>query len=181
MVAGRRTNRVRRDLREPWGFKYHRWFGIAKRCLPAGLDSFGVDIVWRYMPVWLLRLLSQEVNGYFQLRTPGHGDVVIDAGAWKGHITVVAARLVGRRGTVVAIEPQEVMCQRLQHRLARLRLKNVIVVNSALYDSASEISVVATHDEDFTVFNRSPGGGERVTLQTLDSILETLGVRQVDF
>lgn len=171
------------NSRERWGFKLQRWVGIAKRHLPAGLDTFGVDMVWRYMPIWLIRLLSQELNGYFKLRVPQSGDVVIDAGAWKGHITVVAARLVGHRGTVVAIEPQKVMCDRLKNRLARLGLKNVTVVNSALFDSTSEVGVAPRNDEDFNVFSRpvDTQDAERVTLRTLDDILDTLGIRRVNF
>jgi len=164
-------------------YEIFHWGVTFKEHLPPGVKSLCVDIFLRYMPISLIRLLWKELDGYFKLRVPQSGEVVVDAGAWKGHFTVVAARLVGPRGEVVAIEPQKMMSDRLKSRLTSLGLRNVTVVNSALFDCSSERAVARWNDAGFNVFDRAVDtqDAELVTLRTLDDILGTLGVKQVSF
>jgi FkbM family methyltransferase len=159
------------------------WGSSVTRHLPPRWKSVCLDIFFAYMPIWLIRILWKELDGYFKLKVPQRNQVVVDAGAWTGHVTVVAARLVGPRGRVVAIEPQKVMCDRLKIRLQRLGLNSVTVVNSALFDRTSELAVPAKNSSTFNVFSQALGTeqAELVTLRTLDEILSTLGVTQVDF
>lgn len=159
------------------------WGATVKDHLPPRLKSLCSDVFFGYMPIWLIRLLWKELDGYFKLRVPRCNEVVVDAGAWEGHVTVVAARLVGPRGRVVAIEPQKVMCDRLKSRLQRLGLNTVTVVNSALFSRTSELALPAKNSSDFNVFAHplDTEKTELVTLRTLDEILSTLRVTQVDF
>lgn len=167
----------------PRRYELGQWGVMAKEHLPPGLKSLCLDIFFRYMPIWLICLLWKEADGYFKLQTPKSGDVVVDAGAWTGHFTIIAARLVGRRGRVVAIEPQKVMCDRLNNRLKRLGLKNVTVVHSALFDCRSELAVPTNNSSGFNVFEQSTGSveAELVNLRTLDDILAELGMERVSF
>ncbi len=171
------------NTRRPTRFEIGEWGVSVKDYLPPRLKSLCVDVFFRYMPIWLICLLWKEIDGYFKLRVPKNGEVVVDAGAWTGHFTVVAARLVGPQGNVVAIEPQKIMAERLRGRLTRLGLSNVAVVNSALFDCISEVAVAHRNDSGFNVFSHSadPQGSELVTLRTLDDILDKLGIRQVNF
>jgi FkbM family methyltransferase len=180
---GERRKQLQTNTRQPWRYEIFQWCLIIENHLPPELKSLCVDVFYRYMPISLIRLISTELDGYFKLRMPQSGEVVVDAGAWKGHIAIVAARLVGPRGKVVAIEPQKVMSDRLKSRMTRLGLKNVTVVNSALFDCTSELAVAHRNDQEFNVFSRAVDtqDTELVTLRTLDDILDTLGVRQVNF
>jgi FkbM family methyltransferase len=165
-------------------FEIGEWGVDVKEYLPPRLKSFCVDMFFRFMPISLICLLWKELDGYFKLRIPQKGDVVVDAGAWTGHFTIVAARLVGPHGRVVTIEPQKVMCERLENRLRRLGLKTVVtVVNAALFDRTSERRVRNRNTPGFNVFDQTSDTErtELVNLRTLDDILATLGVRQVDF
>lgn len=164
-------------------YDFGEWGAMAKNYLPPTLKSVCSDIFFRYMPIWLICLLWKELDGYFKLRVPRRNEVVVDAGAWTGHVTVVAARLVGPGGKVVAIEPQKVMCDRLKSRLQRLGLHTVTIVNSALFNRTSELALPAINSSGFNVFDQrlNTEKTELVTLRTLDEILSTLGVTQVDF
>jgi len=167
----------------PWRYELGQWGVMAKEHLPPELKSFCLDVFFRYTPIWLICMLWKEADGYFKLRTPRSGDVVVDAGAWTGHFTIIAARLVGPRGKVIAIEPQSVMCERLNSRLERLGLKNVTVVHSALFNCTSELTVPINNSPGFNVLEQSAASVETelVTLRTLDDILAALGVKRVSF
>jgi FkbM family methyltransferase len=61
------------------------------------------------------------------------GDVVFDIGANAGYYTLMAARLVGPRGKVVACEPDPKMARYLRRHVAANRHRNVSVVESAVW------------------------------------------------
>lgn len=67
------------------------------------------------------------------------GDVFLDAGANIGLFTLVAARLVGPEGLVVAVEPVGALFRSLQRSVAELNhLTNVVCVQGALSSSAGK-------------------------------------------
>lgn len=66
------------------------------------------------------------------------GDYVIDAGANIGMFTVAASTIVGDAGHVISIEPDPDNLALLLENLKLNNLKNVTVVNKALYCSGNE-------------------------------------------
>lgn len=67
------------------------------------------------------------------------GDTFVDVGANIGCITALASRLVGPRGTVVAIEPSPAIIAALQETVARNDLMNVRIVAAAVSDRDDEL------------------------------------------
>ncbi len=167
----------------PLRYELGEWVVVLKKHVPPRLRTWCVDVFVRYAPIWVIRFLWKELAGYFRLKTPRHGDVVIDAGAWTGPFTVIAARLIGRSGRVIAIEPQKVMCERLQARLQRMGFGTVTVVKAALFDHAGEVAVSKATSSAFDVLNAAPAapGADAVSLRTLDEILQNLGIGTIDF
>lgn len=64
------------------------------------------------------------------------GDTVLDAGANVGDFTIRAARAVGPKGSVVAIEPSKSALQYLELNVARNKLENVRIVHGYLTSHA---------------------------------------------
>lgn len=71
------------------------------------------------------------------------GDTFVDVGANIGCITALASRLVGPRGTVVAIEPSPPIIAALQETVARNDLLNVRIVAAAVSDRDHELPLFA--------------------------------------
>ena len=67
------------------------------------------------------------------------GDTFVDVGAHIGCVTALTARLVGPRGTVVAIEPCPVVIPWLQETVTRNELTNVRMVAAAVSDHDHEL------------------------------------------
>ena len=64
-----------------------------------------------------LYIRNAEIWGYLKHYKPREGDVVIDAGAYWGDTTVPFAKMVGKNGKVVALEPVPQVCKTLEENI----------------------------------------------------------------
>jgi FkbM family methyltransferase len=104
------------------------------------------------------------------------GSTFIDAGANIGFFTILAARLVGPAGRVIAIEMMPDTAVQLRANVERNGLSNVTIVEHALSNHSGE-EVVATMPEDqfarASIAGATISGGRqvRVRTKTLDDLL----------
>jgi len=103
---------------------------------------------------------------------PGMG--FVDAGAFCGYYSVLASRLVGPTGLVVAFEPHPQSYQLLVQNLERSGCSNVVAVPRALAGAAGTMGLVQTDDPELSYLDRG-GQGIAVTASTLDAELAALG------
>jgi FkbM family methyltransferase len=97
-------------------------FGVEIECTMA-------DLIERY--VMFFGVWEPNLTAFLQrrLRT---GDVFIDLGANVGYFTLLASRLVGETGTVVAIEAAPHIFSRLKKNLRRNKVTNVRAIEIAV-------------------------------------------------
>jgi len=114
------------------------------------------------------------------------GMTVIDVGANSGYYTLVAARLVGPRGSVHSLEPISGPFQRLKRNLSLNDFGNVTIMQSAVGSSPGRTfvyhSLVENNDGLGSLL---PGPqrsrlGEEVTVTCLDNLVDDIRDRQVD-
>jgi FkbM family methyltransferase len=74
------------------------------------------------------------------------GDVCVDVGANIGYFSLLAARLVGRSGAVVAIEPSPAAHELLRDNLRRNGADNVRTVEVAAAETRGTLSLFAGHE-----------------------------------
>jgi FkbM family methyltransferase len=112
---------------------------------------------------------------------------VVDAGAHHGLYTLLASKLVGWEGRVIAIEPSPRECQRLERHLRLNRCSNTELVQCALGENQGEADLyVVDGFQDWCNSLRLPAVDEpvrtvRVSVRRLDDILAEWGVTKVDF
>ena len=140
----------------------------------VGIGRFRVrgrtDDLWHVLP-WRERSIRARLVAMLR-----PGDVFIDAGANIGVYTVIAARLVGPAGRVIAVEMMPDTASRLEENILINGLNNVTVVRQALSDVAGK-SVTATvepgkHGQaSIAAVSQEPkSGSATVTTTTLDII-----------
>ena len=173
--------------------KLYDLFVWVKQKLPNGTQELFADFFFLYFPMKLIKIFTVEYEGYLEHYPPQPGEVVIDAGAWKGHFTLIASRLVGKNGLVVAIEPQADMCEKLKERIDRLRIKNVIVVNYGLLNEDTSQELAKRNSSAFSVNlsnNVKEGSNllldtqsntELVEIRKLDTLLDELKIKTINF
>ena len=119
---------------------------------------------------------------------PASGDTVLDCGANIGLFAAWAASQLGAEGRVVCFEPEPVIAEILEKNNETIGLLGrAAIVRSVLSDSAGEVDFV--FDESCFTMSRvaEPEDGEagesrhRVRVQTIDEVVEELGLERVDF
>jgi FkbM family methyltransferase len=106
--------------------------------LPLKYQNKFFEIVLRFIPISLLKLIPCSYSAYIKQYMPQNGDVIIDCGAHIGSCTILFSRLVGKTGTVVAIEPFEDSFSLLKERTKNLKCK-IILINKVVWDKNTKI------------------------------------------
>ena len=151
-------------------------------CNPILLDDAQVDVrsvgrfniraqsddLWHVVP-------TREAAVFDAIRsTLRPGDTFVDAGANIGFYTVLASKLVGPSGRVVAVEMMPDTAAILRHHVELNGLANVDVIEKALSDQAGEVVTAHVTDGKFgqaTISNISEGRAVKVETTTLDLAL----------
>jgi len=118
---------------------------------------------------------------YEQFPGPKRGDIVIDVGAHVGTFTVNAAKLVGDKGLVVAIEPEPSNLALLQRNIDSQNLNNVKVIRKAVWDKAAKLWLYLSKHSGLHSLCYASGDRVEVEAESLDNIVSKLGLSQVDF
>jgi len=113
------------------------------------------------------------------------GDVVVDAGANIGISSVLAGRVVGESGKVLAFEPIESAQEMLKKNAELNNLSNIMVAPYALGEDARELTFAVEEkslgSSTAVLNNPKADKEERVQQVTLDQYVEENSVEKVDF
>ena len=119
----------------------------------------------------------EEVKGYLDKYELKKGDIVFDCGAHVGYFTVLASKLVGKEGRVIALEPDIFNNILLRKNIKANNLNNVVVINKGLSDKESVISWfvggIVSQEGKSKIF--------KVKTTTLDKLCKDLRLKKVDF
>jgi FkbM family methyltransferase len=110
------------------------------------------------------------------------GELFIDVGANFGVYTLIASKLVGETGTVIALEPTAESFTILRQNIELNRLSNVHAFQVALAEKKSRAWLYHGWDPVGNSLGRDPfrgNEGEEVQTETLDGLLEENGIGHV--
>lgn len=111
------------------------------------------------------------------------GKTFIDVGANLGIYTLVASRIVGEAGRVLAFEPSAQSFPLLRQNIALNGLRNVLALPVALSQKTGTAQLFSAPDPSGNSFGKDPlfnGEIEEVVTDTLDNVLRRAFVREVD-
>lgn len=127
--------------------------------------------------------LEVPSRGYLKHTSLSKGDVVVDAGAYTGHFTVLAAKMVGPSGKVIAFEPDPINRMMLERNLKLNKVHNVIVSGKALWDHPGHTQLSIAGEGSSIVEGTVTDGIDDLLVETVraEDELNALGVHKVDF
>lgn len=120
----------------------------------------------------------------FLKRNLKEGDVFVDVGANIGGYTLVAARLVGETGKVIAFEPVKFVYDRLCFNIDLNKLGNVSAEKSALYKESGTLTLHVSDRENMgmsSIFHHDTESGqtEKADAIALDDYIKTSGIKKI--
>lgn len=104
---------------------------------------------------------------------------VIDIGANIGEITLVAAKLTGPAGRVIAFEPIDRIADKLQSHIDRNQLPQVTVVRAGMSDKNGSAPIYASHDHE-QEDDENEGLGSLFAANTGETILQIIPLTTLD-
>lgn len=132
------------------------------------------------------RSLYEPELSLLLMRVLREGDWFIDVGANVGFFTVIAARLAGPGGGVIAFEPEEGNVRRLDENVRLNHLSNVILIPAAAGDHEGEAELFINSDNDgghafwdpglhsFNRVSRERVIRQKTRMTTIDTIVRTV-------
>ena len=115
----------------------------------------------------------------------GPGDTFIDVGANEGWYSVIAARIVGPSGSIIAVEPQERCWPAIHRNFALNRMLNYRVIPYALGDQEGETEMTlypSLNNEASSLVNEPRSRyflRQKTQVIRLDSVVAALGLASV--
>ncbi len=126
-----------------------------------------------------------------KLFRPKEGDIVVDVGAHIGKYTIIASKMVGSTGKVIAIEAHPANCDILKQNIELNKLSNAIALNYAVDSKETMVKLYEPGQEGgFTIYNtimtdRSKTSRNQkyieVKSNTLDSLLLENEIKEVNW
>lgn len=150
-----------------------RW--NVRMSFPAQRKGFGKFI-------FAFRELYEPELAYLE-KILSQGKVFVDVGANFGVYTLVASRLVGRTGSVLAFEPTAQSFEILRQNIELNHFSNVRAFQVALAQERSKAWLYYGWDPVGNSLGKDPDydyEGEEVQTETLDKVLEENGIDHVD-
>jgi len=167
------------------GVLLKRLFRIKRREVRTHRGTFFIDPA-SHLGITLLRDGEYEPGMVAVLESRlKPGSVFVDVGANEGYLSVIAARLVGPSGRVLAVEPQRRLRAVLERNLSLNHLRNVMLVDSAVSDRVGRVRLFVSLDTNtgatgLTSQTRYPVPSEIVRTTTLSELFARSGIRQAD-
>ncbi len=139
---------------------------------------------WRAMGEYIfpLREYYEPELAYLE-EVLSSGKVFLDVGANIGIYTLVASKLVGEAGRVVAFEPSIQSFPGLQRNVTLNGLTNVIAFRTALGEKTGRARLFHAPDPVANSVRGDPAWGgesEEITVETLDRVTEQASIQHVD-
>ena len=124
---------------------------------------------------------ERELNYLETILSPGK--TFVDVGANLGMYTLVASRIVGPPGRVIAFEPSLQSFPTLKENISLNGFTNVLAVRVALCDKTGEAFLYHGSDPGKNSLRSDPNAelkGETVATRSLDEVLDQAAVKTVD-
>lgn len=122
------------------------------------------------------------MSGYFEKYTPKKGDLVLDCGSYVGCFTIIASKLVGIKGKVIALEPDKTSYRKLLANIELNKLKNVIAINKGLWEKEGKQNFFErTSRGSSFIFESENMKTVSVDVTTIDNVVKDLKLEKLDF
>jgi len=122
------------------------------------------------------------MSGYFEHYLPKKEDVVLDCGSYVGCFTLIASKLVGKKGKVISFEPDATSYRKLLQNIELNKLNNVIAINKGVFDKEKKQKFYARTSRGSSFIFESEGMKTiSVNVTNIDNVVKDLKLEKINF
>lgn len=117
------------------------------------------------------------IKGYEKFRNLHEGDIVIDAGAFPGDYALFAAKKVGSRGHIYALEPSPANRKLLERNIQKSGLENITILPKGLWDRSTTLTI---QEQGLAAQVKTAESDDVIDVVPLDLLVKELQLEQLD-
>ncbi len=139
--------------------------------------------LWQAITLNPLYFLVHDIDKYERYYKIRKGDVVFDAGANEGALSIIYAKKVGLRGQVFSFEPDTININVLHQNLELNEdVENVKLIKSGLWDKAAVLDFFEAGNVGSSMFYEDENS-KKVSIQTIsiDDFVASENISKLDF
>lgn len=147
------------------------------------IDFLGVKFIARKGKTDILILNEISEPWMKNIFKPNRDDVVVDVGSHVGKYSLVASKLVGNSGKVIAIEAEPENYKALLRNISINSFTNITPLNLAAFNKNSKINLYIDEldNQNSLKANIKRGRSVEVEARTIDSIANEYNISKIDF
>ncbi len=120
-------------------------------------------------------------DGYLREYAIKEGDIVVDCGSYHGAFTLLASKLVGETGKVIAFEPDDKNFEKLLHNIKLNNMKNIIPINKGVWSEDTTLKFNNKNMASSSFFFDDNVKTIKVPVTCLDNEMDRLNIKKIDF
>ena len=126
--------------------------------------------------------LVKYYHWFLKYYTPSQGDVLVDAGAYNGHVSILFSKLVGSIGQVIAFEPDpsnRVLCEK---NIELNNCANITLIDKGLWANDEVLEFNSNNSVASSVFYQAEDASKiQISVTSLDLIFQRLGLTACNY
>ena len=124
--------------------------------------------------------INTNYDIFFEKYKPKKNDCVVELGAGVGSETLIISKLIGDTGKILSVEPFKQVFELLNQTIKFNNLKNVILINKALYKSNTSIGF-ASDTQNWLGGKIDNLSENKVYTLTLDDLVFEYKLKEINF
>jgi FkbM family methyltransferase len=155
------------------GFSFHYRKGLFVTKGPNGILMYTKEAPFN---------LIKYTRLFFKHYTPQLSDIVIDAGAYNGHVSILMAKWVGASGRVISFEPDPGNYALTQENIKLNDCKNILLLDKGLWQEESVLEFNSNSSKASSVYYQANDANQiRVKVTSLDLFYQQNNIQQCNF
>jgi FkbM family methyltransferase len=137
---------------------------------------------WSVNTLSPLYFIVKDLNRYEKFYSLKSGDIVIDAGANEGLLSVIFGKKVGALGRVIAIEPDSQNCIRFKNNISlNDAMEQVSLTTMGLWKSSGNLKFFEAGTVGSSIFYKLPKSKEKkISVTSLDDLVVSKSLEKLN-